>query len=344
MGEARRFYSVLALASNFAAIVAGQASIHLPALFVNKIPFISGKELWEQSQLILVTVVIACGIITMLIYRWINRNVLTDSSFDEFHLDKKELKAKGKLSFRESFTYLSNSKYLLCIAAQVVTYNLVINLVEVVWKDQLKLLYPDPKDFNSYLSYVTTYVGIVATIAAVFMAKLISRFGWTAVALITPVTMFVTCAGFFLFLFTQDSLGGLVLAVTGMTPLAIAVFFGAAQNCLSKAAKYSVFDATKEMTYIPLSHECKLKGKAAIDGVGSRFGKSGGSLILQGLSWGTGGLFASAPFVAGILGFVIILWIMATKSLGKQFNELANQVETKTSSQASQSKVVQTPA
>ena len=65
---------------------------------------------------------------------------------------KKLAKAKGKLSFRESFSYLSNSKYLICIAVIVVAYNLVINLVEVVWKDQLRQLYPNPADFNTYMN------------------------------------------------------------------------------------------------------------------------------------------------------------------------------------------------
>jgi ATP:ADP antiporter, AAA family len=112
------------------------------------------------------------------------------------------------------------------------------------------------------------------------------------------------------------------VTLTGTTPLAIAVFFGGAQNCLSKAAKYSVFDTTKEMAYIPLSHDSKLKGKAAIDGVGSRFGKSGGSLIHQGLLLVFSTLTASAPYVAAILMCVIFFWIGAARSLGRQFSVL----------------------
>ena len=93
--------------------------------------------------------------------------------------------------------------------------------------------------------------------------------------------MLITSAGFFGFMFFKDNMSDAVVALTGTTPLAIAVFFGSAQNCLSKAAKYSFFDTTKEMAFIPLGHESKLKGKAAIDGVGSRIGKSGGSLSIR---------------------------------------------------------------
>ena len=172
------------------------------------------------------------------------------------------------------------------------------------------------------MNNLATVMGIVSTLTAIFMAKIISRFGWTKTALITPIIMLITCSGFFLFLFFRDHLAGIVVTLTGTTPLAIAVFFGGAQNCLSKAAKYSVFDTTKEMAYIPLSHESKLKGKAAIDGVGSRFGKLGGSFILQGLLLVFSTLSACAPYVAAILMTMIFFWIGAARSLGKQFNEL----------------------
>ena len=70
----------------------------------------------------------------------------------------------------------------------------------------------------------------------------------------------------------------------------LAVVFGTAQNIMSKSAKYSLFDPTKEMAYIPLDQESKVKGKAAIDVVGARLGKSGGSLVQQGLIIACGSL------------------------------------------------------
>jgi AAA family ATP:ADP antiporter len=100
------------------------------------------------------------------------------------------------------------------------------------------------------------------------------------------------------------------------------VYCGSIQNCLSKASKYSVFDATKELAFLPLSPESKLKGKAAIDGLGSALGKSGSSLTYQGFIIALGSVALSAPYIAGILLVVLTAWIYCVVSLGKQFKKL----------------------
>lgn len=336
IGEARRFYSVLSIGANIAAILAGQVSISLSVgeEFSATIPF--GHSAWEQTMMMLVGVIILSGVTSMGIFWWMNRNVLNDPSFDGLHLTRREMakKTKKKLSVRESFSYLSNSKYLLCIAVLVVSYNLVINMVEVIWKDQLRALYPSPADYNHFMNNLTSCIGIFSTITSFFMARLIGRFGWTATAMITPAILLITGAGFFSFLIFKDALAGLAMGLFGLGTLPIAVYFGAAQNCLSKAAKYSVFDTTKEMSFIPLDHDIKLKGKAAIDGVGSRFGKSGGSVIHQGLLMVFGSLLMSASYVAAILLVVIVLWAFAVSSLGKQFAALAGSQQEKDASDA----------
>ncbi len=47
------------------------------------------------------------------------------------------------------------------------------------------------------------------------------------------------------------------------TPLMLAVLVGAAQNGVSKASKWALFDPCKNMAYIPLDPEARTKGKAA---------------------------------------------------------------------------------
>lgn len=321
IGEARRFFGVFCFGANCCAILAGQASRILPEETIKHPDMI--REDWAVPVMILIALVTLCGLITMGVFYWMNRQVLNDPAFDELHSTKKAQKAKGKLSLKESVSYLSNSKYLLCIALIVLAYNLVINLIEVVWKDQLRRLYPSPDDYFLFMGNLTSAIGVLSAITSLCLAYIVNRFGWTKTALITPIIILFTGSGFFLFLFYQKYIGETTF-ILGMSPLWLAVMFGGAQNCLSKAMKYSVFDATKEMAFIPLSHECKLKGKAAIDGVGSRMGKSCGALIHASLLTICGSLSNSAPYVAALIVTMIGFWIYAAKSLGRQFSELTN--------------------
>jgi AAA family ATP:ADP antiporter len=100
------------------------------------------------------------------------------------------------------------------------------------------------------------------------------------------------------------------------------VLFGTIQNVLSKATKYSLFDPTKEMAYIPLDPESKVKGKAAIDVVGARLGKAGGSIIQQVLIGLHHSLRAVPGQIAIILFLVIGAWILAAQRLGRAFYKL----------------------
>jgi AAA family ATP:ADP antiporter len=245
------------------------------------------------------------------------KNVLKDPALMPEETQKPKEKKK-KLSFRESISYVTHSKYFLCIAALVVSYNLVIHMVEVIWKDRLKELYPNPNDYNVFTNNLTSLMGVISTSAALVMVGIIRKFGWTKTALITPIVLFTTTAAFFTCLIADNSISPFIVLL-GTSPLALAVYLGSVQNCFTKAAKYSLFDTTKEMAFIPLESELKLKGKAAIDGIGSRLGKSGGSLIHQGLLIIFGTLSSSTPYVAAILLGVIAIWIIAVRTLGKEF-------------------------
>ena len=57
--------------------------------------------------------------------------------------------------------------------------------------------------------------------------------------------------------------------------LILAVLIGSIYLILIKATKFALFDTTKELAYIPLTEDLKDKGKAAVDLLGERIGKSG---------------------------------------------------------------------
>merc|ERR1711976_1125367 len=112
-----------------------------------------------------------------------------------------------------------------------------------------------------------------------------------------------------------------IAAALGTTPLMMAVLVGAAQNILSKASKYSLFDPCKETAYIPLDAEMRTKGKAAIDVIGNPLGKSGGAFIQQGALLACGSLAASTPFLGGVLFSIVGLWITASRGLAVEFEK-----------------------
>lgn len=323
--EAKRFYGLIGIGCNFSGVAAGQISILLsPSIFNPRIPF--GHDAWEQALTLSTLAVLVSGGLIVAIFYWLNARM---EGAEAPIQSGQEPTPKVKMSMRQNFAYLAQSKYLICIAVVVLCYNVIINLTEVVWKAQVKELYPNTNDYYTYMSQISTITGIIATLTAVFISgNALRKCGWTFTALIPPVILLVTSIGFFSFLLFKAQLGGIVALLGGITPLTLAVLFGSAQNCLSRASKYTLFDATKELAFIPLDRESKLKGKAAIDGVGSRLGKAGGSIIYQSLLVFFGNLAATTPYVAALLLGMIGVWIAAVRSLGKRFTDLVAHHET----------------
>lgn len=322
--EAKRFYAIFGVGANLATIVAGQVGILLSSkLLYTKMHL--GGDRWGQSLMMISALVVTIGLVILALYRWLSAHVFEKETYKSSGL--KEEKEQIKMGIRKNFAYLAKSKYLICIAVIVLTYNISLNMIEIVWKDQVHHLCPYAADYNIYMSKVLTYIGITSTLFGLFICgQVLRRFSWTTGAYITPTIVLITSFLFFAFLlFKEVGFVGSVASFLGFSPLALCAFFGSVQNCLARASKFTFFDVTKEIAFIPLNNESKLKGKAAIDGVGSRLGKSGGAVVHQFLLLIFGGVSMSAPYVAVIIFIVAGAWVIAVKSLGKQFHELSEQ-------------------
>ncbi|EKE20725.1 MAG: hypothetical protein ACD_7C00499G0001 [uncultured bacterium] len=77
------------------------------------------------------------------------------------------------------------------------------------------------------------------------------------------------------------------------------------------------------MAFIPLTPGEKLKGKSAIDGVGSRLGKSGGSLLMQLLIMSFSTPMGASPYIFLLMVLTIPIWIFSINKVSKQFEEKA---------------------
>ncbi len=324
IAESKRFYVLFGIGANLAMFPSG----YLIKKFARiKDVLAPDVDAWGVTlNYTMATVVVACAA-AIATYWWINKEVLTDPRFFDPSEVKKSKKDKPKMSIKESMLYLLRSPYLGCIAILVMAYGMSINLVEVTWKSQLKLQYPNANDYQDFMGSFSWATGAMTIFMMLFVGgNVIRRFGWGTGALFTPVVLALTGIAFFIFVIFRDQLSGFI-AMFGTTPLMLAVVFGMIQNVLSKSTKYSLFDPTKEMAYIPLDPEVKLKGKAAIDVVGARLGKSGGSIAQQVMLvlFNAASIIEVTPYIGVLLIAIIVAWIVAARALNKRFVALTTE-------------------
>ncbi|XVN40414.1 MAG: nucleotide exchange transporter Tlc3 [Rickettsia endosymbiont of Argas persicus] len=321
--KAKRFYPVLGMVGNMGLIIAGSVLV-----FFSSNPTISpdfdlpANVTFQTSEMLqpIISIIVAVGIVSMLLFRIINRFILTNAINV---LDSKKVKAKTKtkLSVFESIKLVINSKYIGRIALLIICYGLLINIVEGPWKAKVKELYPNTIDYVHFMGRFNILMGISCVTFMIIGSNILRRLGWLVSALLTPIMLSITGLIFFIFIIFIEEIGS---CFGNFNLLYAAIIVGAIQNVLSKSSKYSLFDSTKEMAYIPLSLELRTKGKAAVEVIGTKFGKSLGAFI-QSLIFiiiPTATFDSIIIYLLVIFIVVISLWIWDVVKLNKEYIEL----------------------
>jgi ATP:ADP antiporter, AAA family len=303
--QAKRFYPLFAQMSGLAPVLAGQYVVRFASKAAN-----FGSSMHRLTAAVTFAGVMICFFYNASVNFVTKRDgIELSSSSGTVVLDGKK-KKKPKMSMMESIKFLASSQYLRLIAALVLGYGLSINFTEVIWKSLVKKQYPDPLDYQRFMGNFSSAVGLSTCIVILFGVHVIRILGWRVGAMATPAIMAVLAAPFF---------ACILMGLDSPTRLHAAVILGTIQSLLSKTSKYALFDPTTQMAYIPLDSDSKVKGKAAIDVLGSRIGKSGGSLIQQILVFSFGNIISAAPAVGIIFYSVLVAWMSAANKLSHLF-------------------------
>lgn len=320
--QAKRVYPFLIMIGNTGLFVAGSFLIfcNSDSMFFNIVTSIFTNQYPTNEVLIIkliVTVVASFAIISMCLIHY-SSNVMISKTICT------KIKHKPKLSVRESFKLILGSKYIFNIAVLVLCYNIAINVTESCWKSKIKIVYSSTKQYLEFMGYFNLWLGIVSVIFTFIGSYIIRNYSWKRAAMISPMLIGIAGSLFFLLilLLSKINISSNLIA----QPIIFVIFVGAVQNIISKSSKYSVFEVTKEMTYIPLPIELKSKGKASVEVLGNKFGKAFGA-ILQACAFTMipNATFDSiSPILMFVFIIVIIVWFIAIKKLDKQYNKLVS--------------------
>lgn len=304
--EAKKTYPMLMLGTSFGSSLSGPIVTACTSGFLTEwVPFL-GKG-WAASLNLMILIIACLGMLAALCFFFLDRQMTKVFSHEK--------PVKG-LRFMEKLTFCLQKRELKLMGWIVIADYIAYSLGEILFLEVLKQRYPDPGEYCHYLGVLSTWSGVLTIVSALFIAPaILLKKGWTKAALSTPVILLLTEGAFFFFLrgrsFTETWIG--------WTPeewISCLVFLGSLQYCLCRAAKYTLFDSSKELAYVLLPDKEKMEGKLVIDGVCARIGRGGASLLSIALIALSGSVLGSA-LPTGILAIgVTCSWISSVFKLG----------------------------
>lgn len=310
--EAERFYPLFVTLSNIALFVLNPV--------VKKIAYLPGNGMVESS-----VIVVLGSCVLMFVFYYLNVYELSG----QLSISHEPKIKQKKTSYDSGWKLAVRSEYVWYVALLVFCYAAIITLVETTWKAQVIALYVSKADQMAFQADYTLYTAMATVVMNALSKSVIEKLGWTAGAIITPISCGVLGSLFYALMVGSEFMWLPEFMQANIVPLAVGV--GSVSVVLSRGAKYSFFDPTKEMAFIPLDKRVSMHGKAIVDGMSSKFGKSFGGWFISSSTMLLGvDLDGLCSMLAILVVVLSVFWLVAVLRLGVlyqrqiQLNETAD--------------------
>lgn len=309
MDEAKSIYPSLMLGASLGAVVAGPITVFCNSKLIWAFAPLSSSQ-WHHSLILMMTAVLVLATITALLFMEMTKN------FN--HLEKPFEKEERQFSLKEAISFFFHSKPLRLMGWIVFADYIAYSLAEILFLEILKLKYPMPCDYCTYMGYLSLWHSILTVISALALAPyVLKKTKWITSAIILPIGLLFIEGVFFFFVvgkeFTMD-----VFALDTQSYLTLVVALGSILYCSCRAIKYTLFDPCKELAFIQMPKASRMKGKIIIDGLCSKFGRGASSAAAIYLTALSGSLLASASLSSVVALGVCISLIFTTSKLGRE--------------------------
>lgn len=294
--RAKSLYAPLMLGGSVGTILAG------PLVSLCTSHFLT-QGVWSRSLHSMMCVVCFVSVVIWALFHFLQKE-LQKTFVELVEIEKKDT---PKMSLWEGILTCMESRYLLLLAWITMADYIAYALGEIVFLDIAKQKFSTPTAYCAFMGDLSLYNGILTAISALFVTPyLLRKKSWVVASMVTPLCLLVTEGAFFLALW-HPTLG---------TNIDLLVILGAVFFCAVRAAKYTLFDTSKEISFLLLPPLEKMQGKLVVDGMCARLGRGSGSFATLFLVQLSGSVLGAAPAAGGLALVIAGSCALATKKLG----------------------------
>jgi AAA family ATP:ADP antiporter len=305
LSDSKRLYSLFALSANLATCFAGWWGSGVVEQQFKAITGIA-QPTWEQALLF------------QMIMLWIIQGLIIVAF--NYAMSQQKIEEQRTLEKRFDVNFLDSIKLAFAhpiirsVAVMMISFNIVYHMVDVIHNEYVRAAFATtPKLMNWYFNEVNKYLGIFAILFSWLLSgSFVRRFGLGASLLFTPMLWFSLSLLDFL-----SSMGYIHIFSVHWQAVLLPVSLLSFSLILSmgRAAKFTIFDTAREMSFLTLSQHEKRLGKAAVDGLTSRFGKTGGAWLVIVIVGQAGQVLAALLPLKATIFVAYGLWFWAALTL-----------------------------
>lgn len=323
LNAAKGLYSPILLGGSLGGLVAGPITVFCSGIGKD-LSESFGQSSWQLTFIFLSIIMALVGALIVLLFSWLKKRL----DFQGKEMGETESRDKPlPIAMMESLKTIWRSRYLFSLCMMVVFDYVAYYLYEIFFLDILKKVYVDPNSYCAFNGQLVFWSSLLTTFSALFIAPvMLKKCSWKVPALMTPLVIMVFSLAFFGCAIFHDSAFILALAdSTGTTSMGLAIIIGSSLFCMARAAKSTVFDASKELAFIPLPRELQSKAKLIVDGLASRTGCTLAATVNQILFATFSTIEAGMP-CAAILSFgAVSIWIRGVLHVGRVVDKASKQ-------------------
>jgi AAA family ATP:ADP antiporter len=283
---AHRYYALLP--------ALGQLGQILASVILDQVSDGSKSGFWSfETTVYWINASIAVILVLFILNIWfLDRVIMKKPRFASQATSKKSTKKDAKPTLCSSLKFVFQNYHVLAILVIIFSQGAFEVMEQLTYKDAANTFFKgDASAYTKWKSFEQLMTAVVALICILFVGSNVLRmFGYRVTALMTPlfvvgmgtffyVTSFTTKTYFYGVYFKSLTSTGYGMSDTGSGSLLFLAWLGWFLNVGMQGFKYSVFDATKEIAYLNLTKEERIRAKAVGDIIGQRGGKSFAALI-----------------------------------------------------------------